>query len=234
MTLLSRNPFIKALAISIAAIPAFGFSLWAFGALSFDGPGKVVSALAMAVIFAAMVFFKFRWRAWAVWATCMIAILTWWFCQNPPLDGEWQPDVAQLATAEVDGDIVTFRYVRDFEYRSESDFTPRWITRQVQLSSLTGVDIAINYWGSPWMAHPIVSLTFSDAPPLAFSIETRKRVGQSYSAISGLYPQFTLIDIVADERDVLGVRAIHRKGEDVYLYRTTLPPSYSSTTWAMR
>jgi len=224
MTLLSRNPFIKALATFIAAIPALGLTLWAFGALSFDGPGTLLAVLIMAAIYAAMVFFKFRWRAWSVWATCMIAILVWWFAQNPPLDGEWQPDVAKLATAEVDGDVVTFHNVRDFEYRSESDFTPRWTTRQVRLSSLTGVDIAINYWGSPWMAHPIVSFTFSDAPPLAFSIETRKRVGQSYSAIGGLYRQFTLTCIVAEERDVLGLRAIHRTGEDVYLYRTTLSP----------
>jgi hypothetical protein len=77
------------------------------------------------------------------------------------------------------------------------------------------------------MAHPIISFQFSDAPPLAFSIETRKRVGQSYSAIGGLYRQFSLTCIVAEERDVLGLRAIHRQGEDVYLYRTTLTPESS-------
>jgi hypothetical protein len=220
--MLSRKQFIRSFAVAIGTIPAFVLTLWAFGALSFDGPGTAVAALAIITILAAMVFFKFRWRAWAVWGGCMAAILVWWFSQKPPLDGEWQPEVVQLATAEVDGDVVTFHNVRDFEYRSESDFTPRWTTRQVRLSSLTGVDIAINYWGSPWMAHPIVSFTFSDAPPLAFSIETRKRVGQTYSAIGGLYRQYTLTCIVAEERDVLGVRAVHRKGEDIYLYRTTL------------
>ena len=73
------------------------------------------------------------------------------------------------------------------------------------------------------MAQPIVSFRFSDSPALAFFIETRKRVGQSYSAIGGLYRQYSLACIVAEERDVLGVRAVHRKGEDVYLYRTTIP-----------
>jgi hypothetical protein len=79
------------------------------------------------------------------------------------------------------------------------------------------------------MAHPIVSFQFSDAPPLAFSIETRKRVGQSYSAIGGLYRQFALAIIVAEERDVLALRAVHRKNEDVYLYRTTLSPEQAQT-----
>ena len=214
--------FIKLPVIALAGLAASGLSIWAFGALSFDGPGTTVAALVMASILAAMVFFRFRRRAWVVWGACMSAILAWWFSQEPPSDGDWQPDVARLATAEVDGDLVTFHNVRDFEYRSESDFTPRWTTRQVRLSSLTGVDIAINYWGSPWMAHPIVIFNFADAPPLAFSFETRKRAGQGYSAIGGLYRQFTLTCVVAEERDVLGVRAVHRKGEDVYLHRTTL------------
>jgi hypothetical protein len=69
------------------------------------------------------------------------------------------------------------------------------------------------------MAHPIISFQFSDAPPVCFSIETRKEIGESYSAIGGLYRQYELIYIVADERDVVRVRTNFRKGEDVYLYR---------------
>ena len=72
------------------------------------------------------------------------------------------------------------------------------------------------------MAHPIISFQFFDAPPLCFSIETRKKVGQSYSAIGGLYRQFTLIYVVADERDVIRVRTNYRQNEDIYLYRTTV------------
>jgi hypothetical protein len=94
----------------------------------------------------------------------------------------------------------------------------------VRLSQLTGIDMAIDYWGSPYMAHPIVSFQFADAPPLCFSIETRKKKGQSYSAIGGLYRQFELVYIVADERDVIRVRTNYRKGEDIYLYRLTLSP----------
>ncbi len=62
----------------------------------------------------------------------------------------------------------------------------------------------------------------SDAPPLCFSIETRKKTGQSYSAIGGLYRQFSLTYVVADERDVIRVRTNYRKGEDIYLYRTAV------------
>lgn len=204
-------------------------SIWMLGAIYYDGPGIWIGALFLLIILAAMFRLKFSWRAWSVWGACHLIGLIWWFSLKPPAHAEWQADVAQTATAEIDGDLITFHHVRDFKYRSETDYEPQWVTRQVKLSSLTGVDIAVNYWGSPWMAHPIVSFQFSDAPPLAFSIETRKRLGQSYSAIGGLYRQFALAVIVAEESDVLALRAVHRKNEDVYLYRTTLSADQART-----
>jgi len=105
----------------------------------------------------------------------------------------WQPDVAQEPWAGVKGDEVTLHNVRNCDYRTETDYTPRWETRTVRLSQLTGIDLAINYWGSPWMAHPIASFQFANAPPLCFSIETRKEIGESYSAIGGFFRQFELI-----------------------------------------
>lgn len=97
----------------------------------------------------------------------------------------------------------------------------------MHLSKLTGVDLAITYWGSPWIAHPIASFQFSDALPLAISIETRKAVGQNYSAIPGLYRQYDLIYIAADERDVIRLRTNYRQGENVFLYRTTAPAKHA-------
>ena len=96
--------------------------------------------------------------------------------------------------------------------------------RAVRISQITGVDVAIDYWGSPWIAHPIASFQFADAPPLCFSIETRKKLGQTYSTIGGLYRQFELIYIAADERDVIHLRTNYRN-EDIYLYRTTISPA---------
>ena len=78
--------------------------------------------------------------------------------------------------------------------------------------------------GSPWIAHPIASFQFFDTPPLCFSIETRKKLGQTYSTIGGLYRQFELIYIVADEHDVIRLRTNYRN-EDIYLYRTTISPA---------
>ena len=91
------------------------------------------------------------------------------------------------------------------------------------------MDVAIDYWGSPGISHPIVSFQFTDALPLCFSIETRKTIGQTYSALRGLYRQYTRIYIVADERDSLRVRTNDRQGEDVYLCHTLASPAQGPT-----
>ncbi|MGB8169381.1 MAG: DUF4105 domain-containing protein [Chthoniobacteraceae bacterium] len=210
----------------LAWLLALGCAAWAFGALHFDFPvGKnVVAWVFVVALLAAMVFLRGAARKFGVVFAGFALVLAWWFALNPTNEGNWQPDVAQLAWAEINGDEITLHNVRNFDYRTETDYTPRWETRTVRLSQLTGIDLAINYWGSPWMAHPIASFQFADGPPVCFSIETRKQVGQSYSAIGGLYRQFELIYVVADERDVIRVRTNCRKGEDVYLYRTTAPP----------
>jgi hypothetical protein len=130
-------------------------------------------------------------------------------------------DVERPPTGEVVGDTLVLRNVRDFAYRSETDFTPRWEERRYDLSKLQGFDLFLVHWGSPYIAHTLASWDFGD-DHLAVSIETRKEVGETYSAVLGFFRQFEIYYVAADERDVVGVRASHR-GEDVRLYRLATP-----------
>lgn len=217
---------LRAARLALGWLLVIAASAWAFGALWYDFPAmgsfRPVPLLFAAGAAAALILARPRWLArLGVLLVCgLIAI--WWFGLDPSNERAWQPNVAQTPWASVEGDVVTIHNVRNCDYRSEDDYTPRWETRTFQLSQLTGVDIALTFWGSEWMSHPILSFQFADAPPLAVSIETRKEVGESYSAIGGLYRQFELIYVAADERDVLRVRTNYRQSEQVYLYRTTL------------
>lgn len=217
---------LRGLAWTFAWLAAFVCGAWAVGALVFDFPWPALrgtAAVALAVAFvAALIFLRGKWRRLAAVFAGFTVVLAWWFTLKPSNDRPWQPDVARTAWAETTGDTVTLHNVRNCDYRTETDYTPRWETRTVRLSQLVGIDMAINYWGSPWMAHPIVSFQFADAPPLCFSIETRKETDESYSAVGGIYRQYELIYVVADERDVIRVRTNFRKGEDVFLYRLNI------------
>ena len=219
---------IKAIAWALVWLVLSVAALWAAGALYFDfpvsdlgGPAAVLFALAL---LATVIFVRGKLLKLTICLGWFALVTGWWLTIKPTNNRVWQPDVARTAWAEINGDQVAVHDVRNCEYRTEDDFTPRWDTRTVRLSQITGMDLAITYWGSPWMAHPIVSFDFADALPLCFSIETRKSVGQEYSAVRGLYRQYTLIYVVADERDSIRVRSNYRHGEDVYLYRTLASP----------
>jgi hypothetical protein len=209
----------------LAWLIALGCAAWAFGALYYDFPVAktvVVWGFAAAIV-AVIIFLHGAVRKLGAIFAAFALVLIWWLTLKPSNDGSWQPDVAQMAWADINGDEFTFHNVRNCDYRTETDYTPHWETRTVRISQITGIDLAIDYWGSPWIAHPIVSFQFADTSPLCFSIETRKTVGQSYSTIGGLYRQFTLIYIVSDERDVIRLRTNYRN-EDIYLYHTTATP----------
>jgi hypothetical protein len=142
----------------------------------------------------------------------------WRFPLRPSNARDWQPDVARTATAEIEGDRVTVRNVRNFHYRSQTDFDERWEERRLDLAKLDGLDIFFSYWGAPLIAHTIMSWAFADGQHLAVSIETRKTKDQEYSTLAGFFRQYELIYVAADERDVIKLRTNFR-GEDVYLYR---------------
>ncbi len=225
---------LKIARILVLGVLILGWGAWAFGALWFDSP---VAASSHAVAFTylgvvlVLLFLVARGSRWATLGVVGVVALTalvtlWWFLLQPGNDRDWQTDVAREPWADVNGDLVTLHNVRNFDYRSDNksgENNPRWETRIVRLSQLTGIDAFLNFWGISWMAHPILSFQFKDAPPIAISIETRKEKGEDYSALGGLYRQFELVYVVADERDVIRVRSNYREGEEVYLYRTTMP-----------
>lgn len=215
--------------LAVMWLLVLGVTLWAIGALWYDFPVKawrhgaaILYAIGGVVLLLGA---KGQWRKIGVLLGGFVAVLVCWLNLKPSNERPWQPDVAEMPWAEIHGDHVTLHNVRNCDYRTETDYTPRWETREVDLAHLSGLDIAINYWGSAWMAHPIASFQFDDAPPVCFSIETRKEIGEEYSAIGGLYRQYELVYICADERDVLRVRTNYRHGEEVFLYHTTATPA---------
>jgi hypothetical protein len=203
-------------------------TLWGAAALWIDGPesrpvaGALAGGFALASLAALAVLRPFR-RGIAVSGLLCAIVLVWWLGLEARNDRDWLEDVARTPRARLEGSRLTIENLRNFEYRSETEYTPRWEVRSFDLDRLTGVDFFLIYWGSPKIAHTIASWAFEDSPPLAISIETRKEKGEEYSAVLGFFRQFELYYVVADERDLIGLRT-HYRGEDVYLYRLRTAP----------
>ena len=207
---------------------------WAVAALYFDllpGPSlRTVAASGYGIaMLATLLVFRGRGRGIAICVAAFVLVLAWWLTLKPSNDRAWQPDVAQTAWAEIDGGHVTIHNVRNCDYRTEGDYTPHWETRSFDLSQIRGMDIFFTYWGSPWIAHPIVSFQFGDNDYIAMSIETRKEVGEVYSAVRGFFRYYELIYTVSDERDVVRLRTNFRKGEETYIFHTLATPTKQIT-----
>ncbi len=169
------------------------------------------------------IWFAHRLRAQAFLVCLFLVVFLCYLAKSPSHDRDWRPDVAKLPQAFVNGDVVTFTGVRNFEYESRDDFSARYEERVVNISDLTGIDLIVSYWRPGPVAHTFVSFHFADAPPICISIETRPERNEGFAPVASLFRQFELIYVVGDERDLIGVRALHR-GEDVYLYPIQASP----------
>ncbi|MBV8738758.1 MAG: DUF4105 domain-containing protein [Alphaproteobacteria bacterium] len=150
-------------------------------------------------------------------------VVGWWMTIKPTNNRNWAPDVARTATAIITGDRLVVQNVRNFVWRSDTDFDQRWEQRTYNLSHVTDVDLIMSYWAGEAIAHTIISFGFADAPRLAFSIETRKESHEGYSSIAGFFKQYELAIIAADERDVVRVRS-NIRGEDARIYHLRMAP----------
>ena len=206
-----------------------GVTLWGSLALLYASSanaligGFLSGAFALCGLAASLAVFLRRKACLALigFAALVAVLLGWWSRIAPSNDRDWQTDVARLAHAEIQGDLVTVRNVRNFDYRSETEYTPAYYDKTYALSKLRSVDLFAVYWMGPAIAHTILSFGFEGGDQLAISIETRKEKGEDYSTIKGFFKQYELYYVVADERDVIRLRTHYRKDppEDVYVYR---------------
>jgi hypothetical protein len=128
-----------------------GLTLWAAGALYFTFPFEVrglSAAIYVIAVLGLLVAIRPLWKGAIAGVGLFLLVFAWTLTIRPSNDGHWEPDVAQTAWAEIDGDRVTIHNFRNFDYRSSTDSIPNWETKAVDLTTLRGIDLLINYWVS--------------------------------------------------------------------------------------
>jgi Domain of unknown function (DUF4105) len=219
-------------AATLLATLIIGFSaIWGALALWYQAPGgqslKTLSVLLWVGF--ALILLIALWQGRTALAVLAFAaafgcLLIWWQRIAPSNDRIWADDVAQMTAGTADGNRVTLHNVRNFEWRSDTDYTQRWETRDYDLERLNSVDMIMSYWNGPAIAHMLISFGFEHGEHVVFSVEIRREKRESFSEIGGFFKEFELSVIAADERDVIRVRT-NVRGEDDYLYRIRMPPA---------
>lgn len=211
-------------AIVVATLAA----AWCGLAVYFTGPASqgVLAALLGTAVAAAIVALAVRPSHRPIAAVLGLGVGAWFlFGVQARHDRDWLPEQARLPTVSWSAgvDRVTIAGVREFTYRSATDYDERWVTRSLDLDALVGIDVFVSEWGARDIAHTMVSWVFERAEPLVISIEARRERGEAYHPIPGLFRRYELYYVVADERDVVALRAEHRH-ERLHLYQLSTAP----------
>jgi len=129
-----------------------------------------------------------------------------------------------LATADFEDNLVTIRNIRNCTYHSAENYDVEYYDKTYDLDTIESVDfLVVPFSTIPGVGHTMLSFGFADGQQVAVSVEIRKEEHESYDPIKGFFNQFELIYVVADERDLIGLRVNHDMN-DVYLYRTRATP----------
>jgi hypothetical protein len=229
MKWIGRAFIIVLLAMLLAAMTVWGALAIYYSNLPGEGLRTILAAVFALFGVTVLVWYLFsakRIRPCFTFLAVFLLLVAWWSTIPPSQDRDWAPEYAKLTHATINGDLVTLHNVRNYDYRTETDFTPRYYDKTFDLRQLDSVDVIAAYWMGDAIAHIFLSFGFAGKDFLAISIETRRQRHQSYSTVAGFFKQYELFYVVADERDLIKLRTNYRKDppEDVYLYRTRAPP----------
>lgn len=112
--------------------------------------------------------------------------------------------------------------VRDFFYRSETDFDVQYRTVTVDPEQISSIDAVFSHWDNmEEIAHSMLGMNFTDGTTVVISLETRLPEGANQNGIDGLYRRYGLAMLAGTPDDFYGLRVDHR-GETLYVYRLNL------------
>jgi hypothetical protein len=225
----SMGRFLSIAATRLAMLCVCLVALWGAFGLWYQVPGgRVPKSLCVALwVMFSLAMLMALWQGRIAlgilgFAVAFIGLLLWWQRITPSNDRLWADDVAQMTAGSVVGNRVVLHNVRNFDWRSDTDYTQRWETRSYDLDRLNSVDMVLSYWSMQAIAHVLISFGFDAGSQVVFSVEIRRERAESFSEIGGFFKEFELSVIACDERDVIRVRT-NVRGEDDYLYRVRMP-----------
>lgn len=183
----------------------------------------------MSLAFVIVFFVYLRWRRKRLPAVLYlwIGLLpggVFYLCLPAPVPQAWQPPWREAPQCSVSGDLLRIRKLRDFHYRSETDYDVLYRDETYNLNELQGVDFAECHWdGMTAVCHTMLSFRFADGRHLVVSAETRLPEGEEQNALGGIYKRYGILYVFGTEEDIFRLRTNYRH-EDLSVYPLRISP----------
>lgn len=158
-----------------------------------------------------------------LFVTLLLLGSTFLALRQPSHDRSWNESQSVLPYAEINGSTITIYNIRNTEYKSRRDFTTTYYDKTFSLDDVRSVDYIIEPFASVAAAHTFLSFGLADGSQIAISVEARREADERFTPFLGAFRQYELMYTIVDERDALGLRAIHRDNP-ILLYPTTASP----------
>ncbi len=141
-----------------------------------------------------------------------------WARQKPSNNRDWSPDQQILPYAKINKNIAHVYNIRNFKYKTENNYKKEYYNKEFNLDEIISAYYILEpFRGYRGAAHTFLSFEFKNNEFIAISIEVRKKKGDKFSAIRGMFRGFEIMYVIGDEKDLIGLRANHRK-DPVHVY----------------
>ncbi len=135
-----------------------------------------------------------------------------WARRKPSNEKNWSLDQKILPYSKFTKNEVRIFNIRNFKYTNEHDYKKRYYDKTFNLDNIKSVYYILEpFRGIKGAAHTFLSFEFENNEFIAISIEIRKKKGDKFSPIKGMFRKYEIMYVIGDEKDLIGLRANHRK-----------------------
>ena len=214
----------------VALAAAWGTFAFAFRTGGARGMRTLCAALWAAFGLGCIVALCIGWTAAAIAAYALAhgLLLVWWKHLHPSNDREWADDVSQAVGGNIEGNVVTLDKVRDFVWRTKTDYVQRCGAPQLRsrAARFARHDRVVLVAALHRAHADLVRLRLGS--PRRFLGRDQTPEAPSFSEVGGYFKEFELVIIAAEERDIVRLRTNVRR-EQTYLFRLNFPPEVMRT-----
>ena len=137
---------------------------------------------------------------------------------RPSNNRNWSNDQKILPFAETNHNLILIHNIRNFKYSSTASYTEDYYDKVFDINTIKRAWFVVEPFSKiPGPAHTFISFEFEDNQFVSISVEIRKEKGESFNPLKGLFNQYELMYVIADERDVIKLRSNYRH-DLVYVY----------------